>query len=296
MRRRTSTVGDQLRPVSKALTDSPAQRHECALASLRGNVLAQSFTPADGSPAFALVAGERVFLPAYIPYVGQAYFGFRPRVLCYAINQNLSQHASWSDELTSAWASDSELGLDRLNRSASCGHGIPIRPYAEGFIPLAALLAISVHAPDYRCELPELIDDVIAVTNFVKFSTADDAAAASIPTSWWRECAARYVAKEIETLEPDIVIGFGRQVVSELHRVLETLPLGSGAPRLLACRFPRRIASVKARPVADDEERAWEQVQRLVARIKPPPQGARHAWRMLKFPGYFLTIRKEWQR
>jgi len=283
-------------PIGSGSAASPAQRRDRALSSLRENVLAQSFVPEDGSPAFAVVAGRRVPLPAYIPYVGSSYFDYRPRVLCYAINQNLSQHTVWSDELTSRWASDPDMAVDRLNRSASCGQGIPVRPYAEGFIPLAALLAVSVHAQDYGGELPELIDDVIAVTNFVKFSTADDAASASIPTSWWSECAARYVAKEIETLEPDIVMGFGRKTVSELHRVIETLPLGSGSPRLLACRFPSRIASAKTRPVADDEKHLWEQTRQLVTRIKPPTQDSRHAWRMLKFPEYFLTIQKAWQR
>ncbi len=69
-----------------------------AIDDLIENVKAQDFVPDEGSPAYVLIDGKKVHMPAYVPYVGPEYFKHHPRILCYAINQNLSKHRSWSDK------------------------------------------------------------------------------------------------------------------------------------------------------------------------------------------------------
>lgn len=73
------------------------------------------------------VNGRKVYLPAYVPYIGPRYFEYRPRILCYAINQNLSPHVPWTKEWTGRWAANMEDAEDRLNRAGQEGRPIPIR-------------------------------------------------------------------------------------------------------------------------------------------------------------------------
>lgn len=270
-----------------------SRRRRAACASLRENVLSQDFVPQDGSPAYGIVDGGRLPLSAYAPYVGSRYFHHRPRILCYAINQNLSRHARWSEDWGKQWARDRELAVDRLNLAAASGKALPIKPYAEGFMPLVAAMALAGNGGSIGTQQRVTVDELIAVTNFVKFSTAEDASSSSIPTAWWRESAKRYVKQEVEVLEPDLIIGFGQRTVRELRLVLDAL--NGHRPRLLPCRFPGRIPSVKARPLSRRESRTWEtHIMPLAKRVKEPPADSYHQWRMLRFPGYFLEIAKSW--
>ena len=200
---------------------------------------------------------QKVYLPAYIPYIGPKYFEYRPRILCYAINQNLSRHTRWTQDWVNSWSTDTEAAQDRLNHAAEKGQAIPIRPYAEGFIPLAALLAIRRWIETHGGYLPRTIDDVVAVTNFVKFSTTKDASSSSIPNVWWRECGSAYVNTEIRILQPDIILGFGQKTLGELQRVLKSNGLPGHETQLLGCRFPARIASIKSRHLSSRESKIW---------------------------------------
>lgn len=260
------------------------------------NIKEQAFVPRSNSVANVVVGGRKVFLPAYVPYIGKNYFAYRPRVFCYAINQNLSDHAPWTEELLCRWGSNLALARDRLNRAARKGEMIPIKPYAEGFIPLVALIAIQSWIQRAGGRLPKVIDDVLAVTNFIKFSTSKDAADSSIPKSWWRECGRRYAVLEIEVLRPDIIIGFGNRVFNELEKVVRTHSPTDYKPRLLKARFPTRIASFKGKPLSPKEAKVWNLLIRpLIERIKQPQSSARHAWKIEKFPGYFVGTARTWK-
>ncbi|HUU94106.1 MAG TPA: hypothetical protein VM487_00065 [Phycisphaerae bacterium] len=288
-------MSDADAPGSGSPSGTAAYARSTALARLRQNVKRQGFVPTEGNPAYALIDGRKTTLPAYVPYVGRWYFAYRPRILCYAINQNLSKHTSWTDEWAAKWGRDTDLAIDRLNRAASDGEPIAVKPYVEGFIPLVALLAIVRHRQVEGAELPKLVDEVIAVTNFVKFSTSDDASSSSIFSSWWRECAKRYVARETVALKPDVIIAFGQKTVSALSQVVKDLSFEAHPPETLACRFPGRMPSIKARPLTDTEERVWrDHILPLVGRIRPPNENAYHRWRMLSFPGYFVDIARGW--
>ena len=241
------------------------------------------------------IGGRKVYLPAYVPYIGARYFEYRPRILCYAINQNLSPHVPWTREWVSYWTRNEECAFDRLNRAACEGRPIPIRPYAEGFIPLVGLLAIRRWTKRHGGQLPDKIDDVVAVTNFVKFSTREDASSSSIPKVWWRECASCYVAYEIEVLEPDIILAFGQKTLTELRRVLSSERLSKLKIDVLRCRFPARIASVKARPLSSEESRTWKRdILALSQRMREPKENAYHRWKMERFPGYFMDVVASW--
>jgi len=263
-----------------------------AIDDLIENVKVQDFVPDEGSPAYVLKNGKPVHMPAYVPYVGHEYFEHRPRILCYAINQNLSKHRRWSDSWMQEWATNHMCAIDRLNHAAELGRALPIKPYAEGFIPLAALLCLRANGNRNSDNLPSTIDRVVSVTNFVKFSTSDNASSSEIPNSWWQECGSRYVRNEIDILKPDVIITFGKRTYTELERVLLDMNYPIDSLQIHYCRFPGRIPSEKVRPVRGDEEVCWIQdILPLTSRIESYPESFVD-WRMTRFPGYFLDIAK----
>lgn len=264
-----------------------------AIDDLIENVKAQDFVPDEGSPAYVLIDGKKVHMPAYVPYVGPEYFKHHPRILCYAINQNLSKHRSWSEMWMQEWAADQMCAIDRLNRAVDRGKALPIKPYAEGFIPLVALLCLRANGGRNSDNLPITIDRVVSVSNFVKFSTSDSASSSEIPDSWWQECSSRYVRNEIDILKPDVIITFGKRTYMQLEKVLSDMNYPDDSLQTHNCRFPGRIPSEKARPVRGEEKVRWIQdILPLTSRIESPPESF-VTWRMTRFPGYFLDIAKE---
>ena len=265
-----------------------------AIDALVRNVEVQNFIPEDGDPAYVTPNGEKVYMPAYVPYVGPRYFEYRPRILCFAMNQNLSKHRAWSEIWMHEWATDRKCAIDRLNHAVGCGRALPVKPYAEGFIPLAALLYLLAKVDAERNGLPDTIDEVISVTNFVKFSKSDSASSSDIPDSWWRESASRCVCHEIAVLKPDVILTFGGRTRMEVERVLSCMSVEGGRLQVEACRFPGRIPSLKARPARGNERVYWTQhVLPLVSRIGLPVESFVNR-RMTRFPGYFLDIAKGW--
>lgn len=265
--------------------------------TLLENVKQQPFVSDYACSAHVSLNGRKVYLPAYVPYIGPCYFEYRPRILCYAINQNLSPHVPWTSEWMARWARDIRDAQDRLNRAAYEGLAIPIRPYAEGFIPLVALLAAKQWIEMRGGYLPETIEDVVAVTNFIKFSTAKDASSSSIHNTWWRECGALYVKAEIQVLRPDIILGFGQKTMAELRRVLKTDGLYRHEIQLLGCRFPARIPSIKGRPLSSNESRMWSRdILPLISKMRKPQKDSYHRWKMQSFPGYFIAVITGWGR
>jgi len=265
-----------------------------AIDDLITNVKTQDFIPEEGNPAYALTNGKQFYMPAYVPYVGPEYFDHRPRILCYAINQNLSKHRGWSHVWMQEWAGDRRCAIDRLNHAAERGKALPIKPYAEGFIPLTALLCLRANGSRNSDNLPSTIDRVLSVTNFVKFSKSDNASSSEIPDSWWRACGSRYVRNEIDILKPDVIITFGKRTYSELARVLSDTNYKADSLEIRECRFPGRIPSEKARPVRGNDKVYWTQdILPLTSRIESPLESF-VTWRMTRFPGYFLDIAKGW--
>lgn len=267
---------------------------ERAIKSLIENVRLQDFIPDEGDPAYVFRNGRTVFMPAYVPYVGHSYFEHRPRILCYAINQNLSKHRGWSNAWMQEWATASGCAIDRLNHAAERRRALPVKPYAEGFIPLTALLWILANATCGGERLPDIIDTVISVTNFVKFSKSDSASSSDIPDSWWRECGSRYVRHEISILKPDVIITFGGKTHRELKRVLSCTNYHTESVRVQGCRFPGRIPSQIVRPARGREGIYWKHhILPLASRIECPRESY-VSQRMTRFPRYFLDIAKAW--
>jgi hypothetical protein len=259
---------------------------------LLNNVYKHPFISEYERSVYANIDGQKIYLPAYIPYLGANYFDYRPRVLCYAINQNLSPHVAWTKDWINIWVENLNIAYDRLNNAVKEKRSIPIKPYAEGFIPLVALIAILQWIEIYGGSLPKTIDEVIAVTNYIKFSTQKDASSSSIPEIWWRECGYHYVAYEIDVLKPDIILCFGKKTYNEVRRVLYSNNcLNDYGPLLLQCRFPARMASIKSRPLSKEELDLWNIIiSPLISRIIEPLENSYHCRKIPKYSNYFIDI------
>ena len=145
--------------------------------------------------------------------------------------------------------------------------------------------------------LPETIEDVVAVTNFIKFSTAKDASSSSIPNIWWQDCGTLYVKPEIQALGPDIILAFGQKTTVELRRLLGADRVSAHEIQLLGCRFPARIPSIKGRPLSSSESRMWSSdILPLIGKMRKPQKNSYHRWKMESFPGYFIDVINAWDR
>jgi len=258
------------------------------------NVLKQDYTPCKDSSGLDTSPIGTSPLPAYVPYIGAMYFESSPRIMCFAINQNLSRHTRWTEDWIGKWTKNHVQAIDRLNWAYNQGEALPIRPYAEGFIPLVAAMAWAYYGTPIRRNFPCAIDEMIAVTNFVKFSTTEDASSASIPLSWWHECGERYIRLELDVLKPDLVITFGNRTLMETKRVFPRQVKDIDVV-LLPCRFPTRIPSATTVPLSSNESIIWtEHLLPLVNQIRHPLISPYHTWRMTRFPKYFIDVAKCW--
>ena len=263
---------------------------------LKRNIYLQQYIPETGYPSYIEHNGFKTFMPAYIPYVGENYFVHRPRILCYAINQNLSPYSKWSITWMKEWASIPDKAVDRLNSAARAGRAIPIKPYADGCIPLAAILSLFTPPGGNVLDQFEFIDTVIAVTNFVKFSTSNTASSEAIPKSWWDECGSRFVIPEIKLLCPDIIIAFGNITFLNVNKMI--LDMGNDrslfSGKIYFCKFPARIPSYKTCPVTGEDKILWtDGILPLVENIYSPRESFTEM-RMTRFPSYFVKIAKDW--
>lgn len=191
---------------------------ETAKSALLAHHSSQSYCPQDQYPNVVNVNGQ--FLGPYIPYIGESYFGSRPRVLIYAMAQNLARARG----LIEAYLAEPDRGLLRQYYDQATPH-IQINPYDDGHLKVIAALALSSY-PGTSFEPTYSVDDLVAVTNLVKFSFYREGKDGSqldanppqgIYDIMWK-CYSKY---EVELLQPDIIIGVGNEVTSALKRGLE---------------------------------------------------------------------------
>jgi hypothetical protein len=162
------------------------------------------------------VEGEH--LDAYIPYIGKSYFNTKPRLLIYAMSQNLS-HAR---QLISQWLNSPDRGLHRQYDEPGRVH---VFPYDNGHLKVIAALALSSY-PGTRFETCQSLDNLVAVTNFVKFSfyrvdKNGNRLDANPPSAIYDDMWEYYCRYEIDILTPDIIIVVGKEVADAIIRNMQ---------------------------------------------------------------------------
>jgi hypothetical protein len=175
------------------------------------------------------------YLGPYIPYIGGRYFNFKPRLLIYAMAQNLNR----AEKLMLLWLQKEDQGLERLYYDISRIH---VHPWDTGHLKVVAALALASY-PGTQYENTDNINEVVAVTNFVKFSfykQCENGKRNDInpPKSIYDEMWKLYCRYEIELMEPDIIIGVGKYVATAIRTNL--IRDGRSPDILIEIDFPGR--------------------------------------------------------
>jgi hypothetical protein len=166
----------------------------------------------------AIVNNKKIFIPGYIPYIGEKYINAKPKILIYALSQNLSEDDSISIAWAQNWASKSDMEMNKaLDRQNVCydkyGY-IMMAPFDTGHLPVVAgILYYLLNSPKNKINIFELI----AATNLSKFSFRDGNKTTDKENSLL-QCFEWFTTKELEILNPDYIICAGDRVFNVINK------------------------------------------------------------------------------
>jgi hypothetical protein len=176
---------------------------------------------ADGQVQEVRTSGNERLSP-YIPYIGSNYGAPNmPRIVMYCESQSLNHAAQCHVDKIGACE---ELGIDRCNEYYEKKGKVGVGPYDDGYgrvicaIAYAAWCSINGAKPSCRN-----IDEIVAVTNAVKFSFIDhrNGKNATPPTKAFQYCEKHILPEELSALAPDILIAMGRTSQRALRNVVD---------------------------------------------------------------------------
>ncbi len=205
---------------------------QSAINTLEKHHSAQIYQPEDYYHHVVNADGQ--FLGTYIPYIGEHYFSTKPRVLIYAMAQNLARATG----LIKAWHNKPDEGMFRQYYHSEKLH-VSIHPYDTGHLKIIAALVLSVY-PSTNYSSNENVHNKIAITNFVKFSfyregkngqRLDTNPPSGIYDAMWEN----YCKYEIELLKPDVIVGVGNDLAQAIKRNL------NHEVKMLKIPFPGRL-------------------------------------------------------
>ncbi|MGB2827693.1 MAG: hypothetical protein WBC50_05805 [Dehalococcoidales bacterium] len=181
-----------------------------------------------------VVNADGKYLKTYIPYIGEDYFNTKPRVLIYAMAQNLAR----APGLIRAWHNKPKEGMFRQYYHSEKLQ-ISIHPYDTGHLKIIAALVLSVY-PGTNYSPNDNVHNKIAVTNFVKFSFYREGKNgkrldANPPSGIYDVMWENYCKYEIELLKPDVVVGVGNDVAYAIRRNYDS------EVKMLKIAFPGRL-------------------------------------------------------
>lgn len=191
---------------------------ESAIAALVKHHLSRGYRPEDCYPYVVNTDGK--YLGPYIPYIGESYYKIRPRLLMYAMAQNLSR----AKQLVRVWLDSPHKGLLRQYDDPDT-LSVHVYPYDNGHLKVIAALTLNSFPGTYY-KPTRNIDDLVAVTNFVKFSfyrEDEDGKPldANPPLDIYDDMWEYYCRYEVSILRPDVILGVGSDVSSAIVRNLE---------------------------------------------------------------------------
>jgi len=160
------------------------------------------------------------YLGPYIPFIGEHYFDTKPRLLIYAMSQNLAKIR----DCIRTWNEKPDKGLLRQYYYPEKPN-FSVGPYDNGNLKVIAAFVFSSY-PSTCYKPTDNIDDLVSITNFVKFSFyqedkkgnyLDSAPPLDIYNIMWE----KYCKYEVSILQPNVIIGVGNEVANALKRNLE---------------------------------------------------------------------------
>ncbi len=204
---------------------------ESAIDALVNHHLSQRYHPEHHYQNVVNADGE--YLGAYVPYIGKSYFDIKPRLLMYAMSQNLGR----ARRLISTWLNSSDKGLLRQYHDPDTPH-VHVYPYDNGHLKVIAALTLNSY-PETRFGADQNIEDLVVVTNFVKFSFYREdkngkRLDANPPFAIYNDMWEYYCKYEVGILRPDIIIGVSNEVTNAIAGNLQR----EHVHNIILCRVP----------------------------------------------------------
>ena len=209
---------------------------ESAKAALTAHYSSQEYYP-QGHYSNVVRSVDGKFLGPYIPYVGDRYFNMKPRILIYAMAQNLAGAPGH----VKTCLSRPDRGMDR-HYYYRASRNIALTPYDSGHLKVIAALLLSVY-PATLFKPSANVEELIAVTNFVKFSffrvgKSGSRLDTNPPRDIYDVMWEHYCRYEVDLLQTDLIIGVGNDVARALKVGLKK----DGKPDMVAkVPFPGRL-------------------------------------------------------
>ena len=181
-----------------------------------------------------VVNADGSYLGPYIPYVGSTYCEAKPRILIYAMAQNLAR----AEGLIRKYLHSPDRGMLR-QQSNSNPPNIHVAPYDNGHLPLLVALVLNAYAGTTFKPIHN-IHSLVCATNFVKFSfwrEWEKVARRDVnpPRETYKAMWDYFCSYEIKVLRPEVIIAVGKDVSGALeeyysYRDLNTLVINVSFP------------------------------------------------------------------
>ncbi|MEA2067074.1 MAG: hypothetical protein U9O65_08305 [Thermotogota bacterium] len=183
----------------------------------------------------ANINNKEMFIPGYVPYIGEGYFEASTKIMIYALSQNLSP----TDDISIEWAKNWQGGdtdnnaTNRQNINFNkCGK-VMMHPFDTGHLPVVA--GILDHLLNPITKRSQDIFKSISATNLSKFSFRDGNKTTDNSKSL-RKCFEWFSIKEIEALRPDYIICAGDDVCDVIKGGINGV--GGPHPSIIRVDFP----------------------------------------------------------
>lgn len=183
--------------------------------SLEKHHSAQMYRPEQEFSNVVNVDGS--YLGPYIPYVGSTYCEAKPRILIYAMAQNLAR----AEGLIRKFLRSPDKGMLRQQSNSNPPY-IHLHPYDDGHLPILAALVLNAY-PNTIFKPTSNIHSLVCATNFVKFSfwcegqngTRRDV---NPPRDIYKAMWDYFCSYEIEILRPEVIITVSQDVSNALKK------------------------------------------------------------------------------
>ena len=163
-----------------------------------------------------VLSKDKLFIPGYIPYIGNEYLDSKPKILIYALSQNLYPEYDIAIRYANNWESQNNIeeALNRQNTAFKNSGIVQMRPFDTGHLPILSGILFFLITKEKN------IDPLnkISATNLSKFSfrgvnndTTDSEISLNKCNNWFSRL-------ELETLNPDYVICAGERVFNIMKK------------------------------------------------------------------------------
>jgi hypothetical protein len=199
-----------------------------------------------------VLSKDKLFIPGYIPYIGNEYLDSKPKIINYALSQNLSSNNDFVVRYANNWKTRNKIeeALNRQNNSFKNSGMVQMHPFDTGHLPILSGILIYLSTKDTNINPLSKI----SATNLSKFSFRDENNGTSDNEISLNKCYDWFTKKELETLNPDYVICAGDRVFNIIRKNIIQQGINS---KPILVKFPSLLVinGFKKSLTTDDEKK-----------------------------------------